>query len=124
VVSRLRAVLTPRAVLFLLSIVLAAWLVRSMTAVNGETELEERIAKTHSSIPGAGEVSVVIATRSSPLQATAMGFNERHQEQVPCGAVAVMQGAGDPWIQAQITDALCTLLGLPASAVSVISGGG
>ena len=40
------------------------------------------------------------------------------------GAVAVAQGADDPLVCLELQQALCALLGLPASAVSVVTGGG
>ena len=42
---------------------------------------------------------------------------------VPCGAMAVAQGADDPLVRMQLEQALCALLGLPNSAVSVVTGG-
>ena len=39
------------------------------------------------------------------------------------GAVAVAEGAGDPLVRIELEQALCALLGLPASAVSVVTGG-
>ena len=43
--------------------------------------------------------------------------------EVPCGAMAVAQGADDPLVRMQLEQALCALLGLPNSAVSVVTGG-
>ena len=42
---------------------------------------------------------------------------------MPVGAIAVMQGADDPVLQLEIQEAICVLLGLPASSVSVMMGG-
>lgn len=119
--SRLRAALTPQVAWVLAAILLGICLL--MHRGEGEnTALEERVSKTLSSVYGAGEVRVVIATRSSQPIST-LGMQSKQAELIPCGAVAVAQGADDPWVQAQLTDALCALLGLPASAVSVIGGG-
>ena len=74
---------------------------------------------------GAGEVSVVIRMRegtgggSGSLLAAGGGA-----EAVPCGAVAVAEGADDPLVRMQLTQALCALLGLQASAVCVVSASG
>ena len=43
--------------------------------------------------------------------------------EIPCGAVAVAQGADDPLVRIQLEQALCALLGLPGTAVSVMAGG-
>ncbi len=37
--------------------------------------------------------------------------------------MAVAQGADDPLVRMQLEQALCALLGLPNSAVSVVTGG-
>lgn len=90
-----------------------------------EASLEMRIARTLSAMDGAGEVSVVIRMRegtgggSGSLLAAGGGA-----EAVPCGAVAVAEGADDPLVRMQLTQALCALLGLQASAVSVVSASG
>lgn len=91
-----------------------------------DASLETRIARTLSAMDGAGEVSVVIRMReattgggSGSLLAAGGGA-----EAVPCGAVAVAEGADDPLVRMQLTQALCALLGLQASAVSVVSASG
>lgn len=104
----------------LLLLLLAAGLRGGMDA-----SLETRIARTLSAMDGAGEVSVVIRMRegtgggSGSLLAAGGGA-----EAVPCGAVAVAEGADDPLVRMQLTQALCALLGLQASAVSVVSASG
>lgn len=113
---RLRAALTPQAALLLA----AAMLLIALAAPDqkGETALEKRTAKALSSMEGAGSVSVVIMTQESRSSwGTQMG------EQTPCGAIAVAQGADDPLVRMEIMQALCALLGLPASSVSVVTGG-
>lgn len=90
-----------------------------------DASLETRIARTLSAMDGAGEVSVVIRMRegtgggSGSLLAAGGGA-----EAVPCGAVAVAEGADDPLVRMQLTQALCALLGLQASAVCVVSASG
>ena len=116
---RLRAALTPQAL-----IVLALVMLLGMSFTQKEdsgTALERRTEAALAAVSGAGKVQVVIRTRESSGQtgfAAASG-----KESVPCGAVAVAQGADDPWIRIQLQEALCALLGLPASAVSVVAGG-
>ena len=122
--TRLRAVLTPWALAVFISMLAAVFLLRSQTVDTGATALEKRIAETLSLMDGAGKVNVVISYRTAAAQSSLSAFQSGAQEQTPSGAVAVAQGAEDPLIRAQIADALCALLGLPASAVSVIAGGG
>ena len=121
-ISRLRAMLTPRVLMAVFSLMLALWLMRSGMTADFKTDIEKRISGILSSMSGAGKVEVVILTRTIANQSAA-GMHSMHEEEVPCGAVAVAQGADDPFIKAQIVDALCALLGLPASSVSVVTGG-
>ncbi len=120
--ARLRAVLTPQAV-GLIVLLMAAVLFALGGWSGGETALEKRTAKTLAAMAGVDEVKVVIATRASPQKTSELGIRSGDQTEIPCGAVAVVQGADDPWMRAKLTQALCALLGLPASSVSVISGG-
>lgn len=122
-IARLRAVLTPWVLAMLLSVLAVIFLFRGQTSGGGATALEKRISQTLSSMDGAGEVKVVISYRSA-AHPSISGFQSGAVEQTPSGAVAVVQGADDPLVRAQMVDALCALLGLPASAVSVIAGGG
>ena len=118
--KKLLAVLTPQALLILLIFLLCV----NMLLGSGrqETPLEERISRVLSSMDGMGEVQVVIATRTQKVQSS-LGMTNAQPQEIPCGAVAVIKGASDPIKQVRIIDALCALLGLPASVVSVISGG-
>ncbi len=120
VLRRLRAALTPQA---LLALALLALLGAAAGASGGgqETALERRIARALSAVEGAGEVRVVIMTRAETESAPLSGSASR---EIPCGAVAVARGAGDPLVNLRLTQALCSLLGLPASAVSVLGGAG
>lgn len=122
-ISRLRSLLTPQVLLLLLALVLFGALWGAGSADSGQTSLEARAAKVLSDVQGAGEVSVVISMRSTGGRSSTLSLSETAQEQVPSGAVAVAQGADDPFVCAQLTQALCALLGLPPSAVSVIPGG-
>ena len=70
-------------------------------------------------------MSVVIRTReTSGGGSTGLFSSDAAKETVPCGAVAVAEGADDPLVRMQLTQALCALLGLQASAVSVVSASG
>ena len=66
-------------------------------------------------------MQVVIRMREASAQKGLTSASAK--ESVPGGAVVVAQGADDPWIRIQLQEALCSLLGLPASAVSVVAGG-
>ena len=116
--SRLRAALTPQALLLLaVLLVLAA----GMTGAGSRREaaLERRIEQTLSGMDGAGRVRVTIRERDVPVS----GGTVSASLSVPCGAVAVAQGADDPIVAMELRSALCALLGLPPSAVSVVTGG-
>jgi len=71
---------------------------------------------------GAGRVQVVIMTRAQQTEPGTLVKTDNAVE-IPCGAVAVAEGAGDPLVRIELEQALCALLGLPASAVSVVTGG-
>lgn len=120
--GRLRAALTPQA----LALLAIGALVLFGSAFAGEdstqTALEKRIGKALSSVEGAGHVQVVIHTREAAQGGSALSSSSGAQ-QVPLGAVAVAQGADDPVVYLELQQALCALLGLPASAVSVVTGG-
>ena len=118
ILSRLRASLTPQALAVLAAILL--FLVFGGRQQAGKT-LEERISRTLSHAEGAGRVEVTIHMRELENGASALGM-EKKKQSVPCGAVAVAQGADDPLVAIQLHEALCALLGLAPSAVSVISG--
>ena len=115
--SRLRAALTPQVVLALC----AAALLLMLSAGEGGSTLEERASRVLSGMEGAGRVEVVIMTRR--MQETGQGLLRAGEEESPVGAVAVAQGADNPVVQMRLCEALCALLGLPASAVSVVTGG-
>ena len=88
-------------------------------------QLEVRIGRALSRIEGAGQVDVVIRTKAANLNEKAAGYGgKRENETVPCGAVAIAEGADDPYVRMQITQALCALLGLQAAQVDVLSAAG
>ena len=125
IIIRLRAAVSPQA----LALIAAAMLLflLAFRTQERQTALEERAASVLSQMEGAGKVSVVVMTKPAS-QASGTGWSALSGASgtdgvVPCGAVAVAQGADDPLVQMQLTQALCALLGLPASAVSVVTGG-
>lgn len=120
VLSRLRAALTPQAVVLLAAALLLCWLAAASQRT-GASPLEERLARTLSCMEGAGRVEVTIRTREVASSGGALGASV--SESVPCGAVVVAQGAQDPLVKMELRQAVCALLGLPASSVSVVTGG-
>lgn len=120
VLLRLRSALTPQAVSLLALVLLGLMLLGGGQESSG-SDLERRIARTLSSVKGAGKVEVVIRTREV---VTLDGvFSAKPAKYEACGAVAVAQGADDPLVALELQQALCALLGLPASSVSVVAGG-
>ena len=120
VLSRLRAALTPQAVMLLAAALLLCWLAAASQRT-GASPLEERLARTLSCMEGAGRVEVTIRTRE--VASSGGVFGTSVSESVPCGAVVVAQGAQDPLVEMELRQAVCALLGLPASSVSVGTGG-
>lgn len=120
------AALTPQAVVLIAAAMLLL-LFTALPAENGETRIEKRAGRVLSQMEGAGRVSVVVMTRPAAQPGIrrfkcADGFRRR-------GKGSAMRrgsrgaGSGRPLVQMQLTQALCSLLGLPASAVSVVTGG-
>lgn len=120
VLSRLRAALTPQAVVLLAAALLLCWLAAASQR-SGALPLETRLARTLSCMEGAGRVEVTIRTRE--VASSGGVFGTSVSESVPCGAVVVAQGAQDPLVEMELRQAVCALLGLPASSVSVVTGG-
>ena len=119
-VERFRSVaLAPVLVSLLMCIVL--FLLASMD-MRGDSvaALEARTAAALSEIAGVGKAHVVIRTRGGAIKETGGVFTRTQEEQIPCGAVAVMQGAEDPLVRMKAAQALCSLLGLQASQVDVL----
>lgn len=120
---RLRAALTPQAALLLAAALLLIALGGRLTDQGGAADdLESRVGRTLSAMEGAGRVQVVIMTRAQQTEPGTWVKTDNAVE-IPCGAVAVAEGAGDPLVRIELEQALCALLGLPASAVSVVTGG-
>ena len=117
--ARLRAALTPQALCLLLLALLLLGGTR-LWGDSAQTALEKRVSRVLSGVAGARRVDVVIKTRRERGSA----LSSSGQEETPVGAVAVAQGADDPLVCMELQQALCALLGLPASAVSVVTGGG
>ena len=92
---------------------LAALLALLLAGGGGEgtagSQEERRIAEVLGAIAGAGKVEVALFYGG--------------ETDGPTGAVVVAQGADDPLVRMQLEQALCALLGLPNSAVSVVTGG-
>ena len=116
--ARLRAALTPQALMMLALLLLLAG---GMMAGGAEpsASLERRIERTLSAMEGAGRVHVVVRTQTIEVG----GAAQAKQQSRVLGAVAVASGADDPIVRLELQEALCTLLGLPPSAVNVMAGG-
>lgn len=121
--GRLRAALTPQALLALLA-ALALIMFSGGLGRSGGEDLETRVSRTLTQMEGAGRVQVVIYTRRKEAASGAFSSSGTQTGEIPCGAVAVAEGADDPLVRMQLEQALCALLGLPASAVSVVTGTG
>ena len=118
-ISKLRAALTPQVLLWLAGLFLLAL---GLTGRNADisVSLEQRIEKTLSAVQGAGRVQVVI--RAQTVQEKG-ALSSPSEKVIISGAVAVAPGADDPLVHLELQEALCTLLDLPPSAVSVMTGG-
>ena len=120
ILSRLRAALTPQAVMLLAAMLMLAMGLLG-TQEQQSSPLEKRISKTLSAVEGAGSVCVTIRERE--VAVTEGTLSAARIQSVPCGAVAVAQGADDPLVAMELQAALCALLGLSPSAVSIMTGG-
>ena len=119
--ARLRAVLSPQALLLLICAMLFFACSACLSGGESASALERRAENVLSGVSGAGRVSVVIHMRD--VQGTGGGLSAKAASRIPAGAVAVAQGADDPVVHYQLQQALCALLSLPASAVSIVTGG-
>lgn len=120
---RIKAVFTPQ-VIALLGLALALFGFSCFTIQEKNQSLEVRASKVLSQVEGAGKVEVAIVVRKSDTTDTGLLSRKSGREaEIPCGAIAVAQGADDPIVRMQLEQALCALLGLPISAVSVVTGG-
>lgn len=76
----------------------------AMGAAGGTEETDDsRISRVLSEIAGAGQVEVAVY----------------REEDVPCGAVVVAEGAGDIAVQLRLNAAVSALLGLDPSRIAV-----
>ena len=119
---RIKAALTPQVLLLLLLAFSMIGYCALREEVDGADRLEKQASAVLSRMEGAGRVEVTIMTRKAQTGGTGLMKGETGGE-VPCGAMAVAQGADDPLVRMQLEQALCALLGLPNSAVSVVTGG-
>lgn len=119
---RIRAALTPQVLLLLLLAFAMLGYCALREGTGGMDRLEKQASAVLSRVEGAGRVEVTIMTRKAQTGGTELLKNETGGD-VPCGAIAVAQGADDPLVRLQLEQALCALLGLPNSAVSVMTGG-
>lgn len=116
--ARLRAVLTPHAGVIMAAALLAVGFALSASG-RSTSALEKRTASVLSSAAGAGKVDVVIMMRAAENGGTRANM---WTSETPAGAVVVAQGADDPVVCLELQQAVCALLSLPASAVSVVEG--
>lgn len=121
IIGRIRAARMPQALLLLAAAMLLLLAASEVVTQKDQTQLEARAAQVLSGMAGAGQVRVVISMREVEKQGTFGSAQETTS--VPCGAVAVAQGADDPLVRMQLEQALCALLGLAPSCVSVVTGG-
>ena len=119
---RIKAALTPQVLLLLLLAFSMIGYCALREEAGGADRLEKQASAVLSRMEGAGRVEVTIMTRKAQTGGTGLMKGETGGE-VPCGAMAVAQGADDPLVRMQLEQALCALLGLPNSAVSVVTGG-
>ena len=117
---RLRAAWSPAAMIVLAVLLLNFSCMNMKREQSSAYSLEQRTSSVLSGVLGAGQVDVVIQMRKQEQNAGAMGSGI---QEIPIGAIAVAQGADDPIVCQQLEQALCALLGLPVSAISIITGG-
>ena len=117
ILSRLRAARIPQATVIFAALMLIYWL----AGAESDNALERRISQTLSLVEGVGRVEVTIAMQTAGAAQRTPGADRG--EQTPCGAVAVAQGADDPLVKLELQEALCALLGLPPTSVTIMTGG-
>ena len=117
---RLRAAWSPAAMIILTVLLIVLSGMNMKREQSSANSLEQRISSVLSGVQGAGKVEVVIRMRKQEQNAGSMCSGV---QEIPIGAIAVAQGADDPIVCQQLEQALCALLGLPVSAVSIITGG-
>lgn len=93
---RIKAVFTPQ-VIALLGLALALFGFSCFTTQEKNQSLEVRASKVLSQVEGAGKVEVAIMVRKSDTTDTGLLSRKSGREaEIPCGAIAVAQGADDP----------------------------
>lgn len=114
--ARLKALGARRAPLLALLLLAGALLVLSGqgSGSDGMTQEEKRVARTLSSIAGAGEVRITIFYAQQP-SAFSSG------SKTPTGAVVVARGARDIAVRLDLSAAVQALLSLPPQSVTVFS---
>ena len=124
-IRRLKAALTPQLVLLLLAaLALIGYCTLRDQTGDETTRLEKQASAVLSRMEGAGRVEVTIMTRKTQMGNSGLLSGKTDEAaEIPCGAVAVAQGADVPVVRIQLEPALCALLGLPGTAVSVMAGG-
>ena len=89
----------------------------------GQTDLEKRLAHVLSTIDGAGQVEVIVHTTQDVILQPAGSFGAitpTKAEEKPSGVIVVAEGASNLQVRLNLSRAVQTLLGLPASAVEVL----
>ena len=112
---RIKAVFTPQ-VIALLGLALALFGFSCFTTQEKNQSLEVRASKVLSQV-------AIMVRKSDTTDTGLLSRKSGREAEIPCGAIAVAQGADDPIVRMQLEQALCALLGLPISAVSVVTGG-
>ena len=121
---RIKAALTPQVLLLLLLAFSMIGYCALREEAGGADRLEKQASAVLSRMEGAGRVEVTIMTRKTQMGNSGLLSGKTDEAaEIPCGAVAVAQGADDPLVRIQLEQALCALLGLPGTAVSVMAGG-
>ena len=119
---RIKAALTPQVLLLLLLAFSMIGYCALREEAGGADRLEKQASAVFSRMEGGGRGVLPIMSLNAQSGGAGLLKGETGGE-VPCGAMAVAQGAEDPLVRMQLEQALCALLGLPNSAVSVVTGG-
>jgi len=89
----------------------------------GQTDLERRLAHVLSAVDGAGQVEVIVHMTQDVIAQPAGSFGmtaPTKTEEKPSGVIVVAEGASNLQVRLNLSRAVQTLLGLPASAVEVL----
>ena len=88
----------------------------SATDTVTQGELEQQLKNVLSAMEGVGEVEVMITTKSAKTDF----FSDEYEEGEVLGVVVVAQGAGNPTIDAKISDAIKALFGIDVHKISIV----